>query len=216
MGSTSDEGGREIFASVEAIGRIGSRWSEYLMRRERRLVVAKSLVYGGVVFFVLVAAVIAYAVSQYDITGLLAHKGDFVPYFEAAVFTGVATVVASLVVLNRRTEPKLKEVSELVEQLKAGPGGHEEAWKALAATRKMLDILPEIARPKTQDALVYGLLSFVLAAIVARAPIGIAVGLAVFLYFRYEGQKTYQTELSRLEEQRKIFEEKMQSFAQTL
>ncbi len=216
MGAIADEGRREVFASVEAIGRIGSRWSDYLRRRERHLVIAKSLVYGGLIFFLLVAAVISYVASEYDIAYFVAHKEQFVPYFEVAILIGVGTVVASLAILNRRTESRMREVSELVNQLKGGAGGHEEAWKALAATRKMLDALPEIARPRTQDALIYGLLSFVLVAIVARPVVGVAVALVIFLYFRYEGTKTYQTELSRLEEQRKVFEEKMQVFTQSL
>lgn len=216
MSSPPDEGRREIFASVEAIGRISSRWSDNLKRKEKHLVIAKSLVYGGVVFFALISTIVAYVVSQYDWTYFVVHQDDFAPYFQISIVAGIVTLVGSYLILNKRTESKVRELSDLVNQLKAGKAGHEEAWNALAATKKMLDILPEIARPKSQDALVYGLIGFAIAGIVARATVGILVGLAVFLYFRYEGRKTYETELSRLEEQRRVFEAKMQSFTESL
>lgn len=205
-----------MMASVEAIGRISSRWSEYLRRRGKHLAVAKALVYGGVVFFVLVSAMVAYVASEHDLAYFVTHRDDFVPYFGASIVIGLGTVMASYFVLNRRTVAKVGELSGLVEELKGAKGGHEEAWRALAATKKMLDVLPEIARPKSQDALVYALVAFALSTAVATAPIGIIVGLVVFLYFRHEAVRTYETELSRLEEQRKIFEQKMQSFAQSL
>lgn len=216
MSQGGAEDRREIMASVEAIGRIGERWSDHIRRRERRLVVAKAFLYGGLVFFALVSAVVAYVASEYDFTYFVSHRDSFVPYFEVSILLGVATLAASYLVLRRRAESKFGELSQIMDQLKEGEGGHGEAWRALAATRKMLDVLPEIARPRSQDALVYGLLAFALSAIVARAVIGIAVGLVIFLYFRYEGRRTYETELSRLEAQKKIFEERMQSFASTL
>lgn len=203
-------------ASMEAIGRIGARWSQHIERRGKHLALAKAFLYGGLVFFVLTSALVAYVSSEYDFSYFIIHRDLFVPYFEASILLGLGTLAASYIVLGRRTESRVGELSELVEQLKGSKGGHEEAWSALAATKKMLDVLPEIARPKSQDALVFGLIGFVVTAIFARATVGILVGLAVFLYFRYEGMKTYQTELTRLEEQRKIFEEKLQSFAQTL
>lgn len=214
--SSPDEGRREIFASVEAIGRIGGRWSEAIRRKERRLVLARSFIYAGLIFFVLTSALVAYLVSLYDWDYFVLHRGLFTPYFEAIAILGVGTLVVSYFVLSRRTETKFRELSDLISQLKPGKDGYEEAWKALAATKKMLDVLPEIARPKTQDALIYGLVAFVLGAIVARATFGLIVGVAVYLYFRYEGRKTYEFELSRLDEQRRIFEERMQSFAQSL
>jgi len=216
VSAASGEDRRKVFASVEAIGRIGERWSEYIRRRERRLVLARSLIFGGLVFFVLTSVVVAYLVSQYDWAYFVAHRDQYVPYFGLSILLGMATLVASYIVLRRRTESKFRELSDLIGQLKADKEGHEEAWKALAATRKMLEVLPEVARPRTTDALVYGLIAFVLAAVVAKAPIGLLAGIAVFLYFRYEGRRTYETELSRLEEQRKVFEERMQSFAQSL
>ena len=205
-----------MMASVEAIGRISARWSDYIRRREQHLVLAKSFLYGGLVFFVMVSALVAYVVSEYDLAYFIAHRDAFTPYFETSLILGLATLLGSYFILGRRTRSRIGELSDLVDQLKGGKEGHEEAWKALAATKKMLEVLPEVARPRSQDALVFGLIAFVIATILARAPIGVLVALAVFLYFRYEGRRTYETELSRLEEQRKIFEEKMQTFAQTL
>lgn len=216
MSTVPEQHKREIMASVEAIGRIGSRWSRYIKRREKRLVLAKSFLYGGLVFFALVSALVAYVASENDFAYFIAHREEFVPYFEASILLGLATLALSHFILSRRVEFKVRDLSELVDQLKEGSEGHEEAWRALASTKKMLDVLPEIARPRTQDALVYGLVAFAMAAVIARAPAGLLVGLAVFLYFRHEGMRTYQTELSRLEEQRRIFEEKMRSFAETL
>ena len=62
----------------------------------------------------------------------------------------------------------------------------------------------------------YAALTFLIAFFASYTLEGIFVALAVFLYFRWEGRKNYERELAKLEEQRKVFEEKMQSFAQSL
>jgi len=191
-------------------------WSEYLRRRQMRLVIAKAFLFGVLVFFVIDAAVVVYVVYilQHNLSYFASHS-EFNPYFGASVVLGVATSVASYFPLRKRTETRIRELSDLIDKLMS-PAGQEEASNALAATRKMLEALPEIAKPRYQDALVLGLIAFLLVTMTPLAAVGLFVGLAVFLYFRYEAKRTYERELASLDNQRKVFEEKMDSFAQTL
>jgi hypothetical protein len=181
-----------------------------------RLVIAKAFLFGVLVFFVIDAVVVAYVVYvlQHNLSYFASHS-EFNPYFGASVVLGVATSVASYFPLRKRTETRIRELSDLIDQLKS-PAGHEEASNALLATRKMLEALPEIAKPRYQDALVLGLIAFLVVTLTPLAAVGLFVGLAVFLYFRYEAKRTYERELASLDNQRKTFEEKMDSFAQTL
>ncbi len=209
-----DRGG--LASSIDAIGRVSAKWSEYIQRREMRLRVAKAFLYGGLVFFVMAAGLAAYVVSQYSQPYFLSHIYDYSSYWASSILLGVITIVGSFVVLRRRSLMRFKELSGLFDQISSSKGGHEEASNALAATRKMLEVLPEIARPRYEEPLAYAALASLIATLASFAAVGLFVAVAVFLYFRWEGRRNYEKELARLEEQRKVFEEKMQSFVQTL
>jgi hypothetical protein len=133
---------------------------------------------------------------------------------------GICGVVA-YVFLGRRENPKLRELSELIARTKAtrgtGDGGAQGiTGSALLETEKILELLPQLVRTRNQDSLLFGLVAFVVASILARPPIGILVGVIVWLYFRYETNRTYDRQLAKIEEQRRIFELRKEEFLRNL
>ena len=91
------------------------------------------------------------------------------------------------------------------------------AESALSLAEKILGLLPELVRKKDQDALLFGIVAFNLTIILARSPgIAVVVGIAVWLYFRYESNTIYDREITKLEERRKIFEQQKKDFIETL
>lgn len=83
-------------------------------------------------------------------------------------------------------------------------------------TERMLELLPQLVRKRNQDALLFGIAAFVIASVLARPPIGILVGTIVWLYFRYETNRTYEGQISKIEEQRMIFERRKEEFLKNL
>ena len=77
-------------------------------------------------------------------------------------------------------------------------------------------LLPQLVRTRDQDSLLFGLVAFVVASILARPPVGILVGVIVWLYFRYETNRTYDRQLSKIEEQKRIFEQRKEEFLRNL
>ena len=88
---------------------------------------------------------------------------------------------------------------------------------ALYLADKILTLLPEQVRKRGQDSLLFGVVAFIVAEIVGRnLAVAILVGAIVWLYFRYEFTKTYEQEMSKLEEQKRVFEKRKKDFMETM
>ena len=88
---------------------------------------------------------------------------------------------------------------------------------ALFLADKILNLLPGLVRRRNQDSILYGIVAFILAGLIGRnAAIAILVGAIVWVYFRYETRKSYDKEIAKIEEQKRVLEQRKQEFLETL
>ena len=108
---------------------------------------------------------------------------------------------------KRLTENKAEEASILEKTLQLID--QTSAW------------LPNLMRYKSEEALTYGFVAFLLAALVsANSPVGMPIasliGVMVWLYFRYEKRKETGQQIKELEAWRRRFEEGKGSFLKSV
>jgi hypothetical protein len=124
----------------------------------------------------------------------------------------------------------LRELTSLVAQMKKTISIEDQQEKssspvegegitenALSLADKILTLLPGLVRRRNQDSILYGIVAFILAGIIGMNPaVAILVGAIVWLYFRYETKKSYDQEIAKIEEQKKVLEQRKQDFLATL
>lgn len=206
----------EIQTGLVTIGDIAQRWLAYVMKRQGRVRVAKAFLTGALMFFLLAGATIAYVMTRYSPLYFDQNRDLLLTVVGFELLGGLLGSGLSHIAFGRSKDPNLAELSDLVGQMKKSSESERSAETALHVTEKFLQDLPRLVRKRSQDALLFGLVAFVLVSILARPPIGIVVGIAVWLYFRYETNMTYNREISRLEEQKRLFEQRKKDFIETL
>src|SRR5262249_34363440 len=115
-----------------------------------------------------------------------------------------------------KDDPQLVSLREVVLGMKSSARGMSITSDALLEVDRMLELLPTLVRKRGHDSLLFGVLAFVVASIIARPPIGIIVGVIVWLYFRFETNKTYDNQVSKLEQQKRAFARKKDEFLKDL
>ena len=207
----------DIQSSLNAIIDIAQRWSIYLRRRQSRVRVAKALLTGTLVFLTSAAIMVASILTQYSPEYFNQNRSFLLTILASVALVGVISGGASYHLLGRRQDPRLEELSDLVQRMNNNNENRNTAESALSLAEKILGLLPELVRKKDQDALLFGIVAFNLTIILARSPgIAVVVGIAVWLYFRYESNTIYDREITKLEERRKIFEQQKKDFVETL
>jgi len=218
MSSTPDSNLQaDILSSLNAIIDIAQRWSIYLRRRQSRVRVAKALLTGTLVFLTSAAIMVASILTQYSPEYFDQNRSFLLTILGSVALVGVISGGVSYHLLGRRQDTRLEELSDLVQRMNNNNENRNTAESALSLAEKILGLLPELVRKKDQDALLFGIVAFNLTIILARSPgIAVVVGIAVWLYFRYESNTIYDREITKLEERRKIFEQQKKDFVETL
>ena len=218
MSSTPDSNLQaDILSSLNAIIDIAQRWSIYLRRRQSRVRVAKALLTGTLVFLTSAAIMVASILTQYSPEYFDQNRSFLLTILGSVALVGVISGGVSYHLLGRRQDTRLEELSDLVQRMNNNNENRNTAESALSLAEKILGLLPELVRKKDQDALLFGIVAFNLTIILARSPgIAVVVGIAVWLYFRYESNTIYDREIAKLEERRKIFEQQKKDFVETL
>jgi len=207
----------DILSSLNAIIDIAQRWSIYLRRRQSRVRVAKALLTGTLVFLTSAAIMVASILTQYSPEYFDQNRSFLLTILGSVALVGVISGGVSYHLLGRRQDTRLEELSDLVQRMNNNNENRNTAESALSLAEKILGLLPELVRKKDQDALLFGIVAFNLTIILARSPgIAVVVGIAVWLYFRYESNTIYDREITKLEERRKIFEQQKKDFIETL
>jgi hypothetical protein len=141
----------------------------------------------------------------------------------ASALAGLAAGTVTYLFLKRRHEARLRELSTLTREMRNEAqqanvaSSHGVTDNALSLLDKIMMILPEIVRKRNQDSLLFGVVAFLVAAIVVHSlEISVVVGAMIWLYFRYETRKTYQREIRKLEEQGRVFEQRKKELVETL
>jgi uncharacterized membrane protein (DUF106 family) len=163
------------------------------------------------------AAIFGFFLSQVDIN--FEEIGD--DFFEqqslafqfsllgAAAAAGMISGILTYFFLKRKHDTRMKDLSSLIAEMKkktneqqqnnANVGGGEGITKeALSLAEKIVALLPELVR--TRKHLV----------------VAIIVGVLVWLYVRHRTKKSYEHEMSKYEEQKRVFEQRKKDFIDTL
>ena len=195
---------------------LSQKWVEYIKTSENRVRMATSFIAGALVFLVTSAAVLAYEITISPPFPYFFFHVDFLRGVAAGAVAGLVTGVAIFMALSRHKNKELEELMGLIEKMGRGTEELNGTENALSVAEKILELLPKVVRRRTSDALVFGIAAFIVATALARVPIGVLVGVLVWLYFRYESNQSYDRHMAKLEEQRREFETEKKRFIESL
>jgi hypothetical protein len=238
MNNTEKDSNRrqEIQSSLNSIVESSDKWLERLRRREFRVRLAGSFLTGSLVLMAVGAAIFGFFLSQVDIN--IEELDD--DFFEqqslafqfsllgAAAAAGLISGILTYFFLKRKHDTRMKDLSSLITEMKrktneqqqqnANVGGGEGiAKEALALAEKIITLLPELVRKRKDDSLLFGAVAFIVTNfVISNLVVAIIVGVLVWLYVRHRTKKTYEHEMSKYEEQKRVFEQRKKDFIDTL
>ena len=211
---------RTIQASLNSIVDSSMKLLQRLNRRERRVRIASSLLTAFLGLGILaIAGSIASQSTLYYL--FLFHPRVGIAVLGSSFFAMAASGIITYLLLKRGHEARLEELSSLIiEMQKAAQQtvtSHGIIENAISLGDKITRLLPELVRKRHQDSFLFGVVAFVISEVVANSlPVAVLIGAMVWLYFRYENSKTYEREISKLELQRRAFEERRNELMETL
>jgi hypothetical protein len=185
-------------------------------------------------FFVLIAVVLGSLVArnglQYFTVLVSQHVALIGAFALFALFSAIVCGIVAYYLLKRNDVARLRELTSLVAQMKKTISIEDQKEKssspvegegitenALSLADKILTLLPGLVRRRNQDSILYGIVAFIVAGIIGMNPaVAILVGAIVWLYFRYETRKSYDQEIAKIEEQKKVLEQRKQDFLASL
>lgn len=223
---------QEIQLNLKSIIENSEKWLEYLRKRESRVRLATSLLLTflvfGVVGIVFLSLVILLGVFG-GLSSFLHQESLDIAVASSIFFVGVVSGIVTYFIIKKKHVARIKELSSLIakmkeidaEQAKKVKQNTEGGWaiteNAISLVEKIFTLLPELARNRSRDPLIFGLVTFIILEVFS-SNLGAAfiAGILVWLYFRYETRKSYSRETSKLEEQKRIFEQRKKEFMDSL
>jgi uncharacterized membrane-anchored protein YhcB (DUF1043 family) len=234
MNNTEKDSNRrqEIQSSLNSIVESSDKWLERLRRREFRVRLAGSFLTGSLVLMAVgAAAILGFYLSQGEEIDDFFEQQSLAFQFSllgAAAAAGLISGIATYFFLKRKHDTRMKDLSSLITEMKkktneqqqnnANIGGGEGITKeALSLAEKIVTLLPELVRKRKHDALLFGAVAFIVTnVVVSNFVVAIIVGVLVWLYVRHRTKKTYEHEMSKYEEQKRVFEQRKKDFIETL
>lgn len=234
MNNTENDSNRrqEIQSSLNSIVESSDKWLERLRRREFRVRLAGSFLTGSLVLMAVgAAAILGFYLSQGEETDddffeqqSLAFQFSLVG---AAAAAGLISGILTYFLLKRKHDGRMKDLSSLIAEMKkktneqqknANVGGGEGITKeALSLAEKIVTLLPELVRKRKHDSLLFGAVAFIVTnVVISNFVVAIIVGVLVWLYVRHRTKKSYEHEMSKYEEQKRVFEQRKKDFIDTL
>ena len=235
MNNTEKDSNRrqEIQSSLNSIVESSDKWLERLRRREFRVRLAGSFLTGSLVLMVVgAAAILGFYLSQGEEIDDFFEQQSLAFQFSllgAAAAAGLISGILTYFFLKRKHDNRLKDLSSLITEMKkktneqqqknnANVGEGEGITKeALSLAEKIVTLLPELVRKRKHDSLLFGAVAFIVTNIVvSNLVVAIIVGVLVWLYVRHSTKKSYEHEISKYEEQKRVFEQRKKDFIDTL
>ncbi|MFI5421084.1 MAG: hypothetical protein ACHQ1H_08970 [Nitrososphaerales archaeon] len=243
--STPDQNQQqEIQFSLRSIVETATSWLKRLKRRQLQVRLISSLVILVLVFFAtLVLGGLALLISANLIatssSSLSTNFNNYIQQHPSALYglagpaflTAPVAAVLTYFLLRWRQNSKTRELLTLISQMKTKLNEYDRRQKrnlnpeqqggivedAFSLTDQILSVLPEVARKRTLDSLLFGLGAFILTLLVSQnLGIAVLVGAAIGLYSAYETKRSYEREIARLEEQKKNYEQRKDDFLATM
>ena len=233
MNNTEKDSNRrqEIQSSLNSIVESSDKWLERLRRREFRVRLAGSFLTGSLVLMAVgAAAILGFYLSQGEVIDDFFEQQSLAFQFSlvgAAAAAGLISGILTYFFLKRKHDTRMKDLSSLITEMKkktneqqqnnANVGGEGITKEALSLAEKIVTLLPELVRKRKHDSLLFGAVAFIVTnVVVSNLVVAIIVGVLVWLYVRHRTKKTYEHEMSKYEEQKRIFEQRKKDFIDTL
>lgn len=233
MNNTEKDSNRrqEIQSSLNSIVESSDKWLERLRRREFRVRLAGSFLTGSLVLVAVgAAAILGFYLSQGEEIDDFFEQQSLAFQFSlvgAAAAAGLISGILTYFFLKRKHDTRMKDLSSLITEMKkktneqqsnANVGGGEGITKeALSLAEKIVTLLPELVRKRKHDSLLFGAVAFIVTnVVVSNLVVAVIVGVLVWLYVRHRTKKSYEHEMSKYEEQKRVFEQRKKDFIDTL
>src|SRR5687768_13835901 len=234
MNNTENDSNRrqEIQSNLNSIVESSDKWLERLRRREFRVRLAGSFLTGSLVLMAVgAAAILGFYLSQGEETDDFFEQQSLAFQFSlvgAAAAAGLISGILTYLFLKRKHDTRMKDLFSLITEMKkktneqqqnnANVGGGEGITKeALSLAEKIVTLLPELVRKRKHDSLLFGAVAFIVTnVVISNLVVAIIVGVLVWLYVRHRTKKSYEHEMSKYEEQKRVFEQRKKDFIDTL
>ena len=233
MNNTEKDSNRrqEIQSSLNSIVESSDKWLERLRRREFRVRLAGSFLTGSLVLMAVgAAAILGFYLSQGEEIDDFFEQQSLAFQFSlvgAAAAAGLISGILTYFFLKRKHDTRMKDLSSLITEMKkktneqqknANVGGGEGITKeALSLAEKIVTLLPELVRKRKHDSLLFGAVAFIVTnVVISNLVVAIIVGVLVWLYVRHRTKKSYEHEMSKYEEQKRVFEQRKKDFIDSL
>jgi uncharacterized membrane protein (DUF106 family) len=226
---------QEIQSSLNSIVESSDRWLERLRRREFRVRLAGSFLTGSLVLMAVgAAAILGFYLSQGDeIDDDFFEQQSLAFQFAllgAAAAAGLISGIITYFFLKRKHNTRMKDLSFLLTEMKKKTkeqqqdnnanvigGGEGITKEALSLAEKIVTLLPELVRMRKHDSLLFGAVAFIVTNfVINNLVVAIIVGVLVWLFVRHRTKKSYEHEMSKYEEQKRVFEQRKKDFIDTL
>lgn len=235
MNNTENDSNRrqEIQSSLNSIVESSDKWLERLRRREFRVRLAGSFLTGSLVLMAVgAAAILGFYLSQGEEIDDFFEQQSLAFQFSlvgAAAAAGLISGILTYFFLKRKHDTRMKDLSSLITEMKKKTneqqqnnanvvgGGEGITKEALSLAEKIVTLLPELVRKRKHDSLLFGAVAFIVTnVVVSNLVVAIIVGVLVWLYVRHRTKKSYEHEMSKYEEQKRVFEQRKKDFIDTL
>ena len=223
---------QEIQSSLNSIVESSDKWLERLRRREFRVRLAGSFLTGSLVLVAVGAAILGFFLSQGEDIDAFFEQQSLAFQFSllgAAAAAGLISGILTYFFLKRKHDTRMKDLSSLITEMKKKTneqqqnnanvvgGGEGITKEALSLAEKIVTVLPELVRKRKHDSLLFGAVAFIVTnVVVSNFVVAIIVGVLVWLYVRHRTKKSYEHEMSKYEEQKRVFEQRKRDFIDTL
>jgi ABC-type branched-subunit amino acid transport system permease subunit len=235
MNNTENDSNRrqEIQSSLDSIVESSDKWLERLRRREFRVRLAGSFLTGSLVLMAVgAAAILGFYLSQGEEIDDFFEQQSLAFQFSllgAAAAAGLISGILTYFFLKRKHDTRMKDLSSLITEMKKKTneqqqnnanvvgGGKGITKEALSLAEKIVTLLPELVRKRKHDSLLFGAVAFIVTNfVISNLIVAIIVGVLVWLYVRHRTKKSYEHEMSKYEEQKRVFEQRKKDFIDTL
>jgi ABC-type branched-subunit amino acid transport system permease subunit len=235
MNNTENDSNRrqEIQSSLNSIVESSDKWLERLRRREFRVRLAGSFLTGSLVLMAVgAAAILGFYLSQGEEIDDFFEQQSLAFQFSllgAAAAAGLISGILTYFFLKRKHDTRMKDLSSLITEMKKKAneqqqnnanvvsGGEGITKEALSLAEKIVTLLPELVRKRKHDSLLFGAVAFIVTnLVISNLVVAIIVGVVVWLYVRHRTKKSYEHEMSKYEEQKRVFEQRKKDFIDTL
>ena len=235
MNNTENDSNRrqEIQSSLNSIVESSDKWLERLRRREFRVRLAGSFLTGSLVLMAVgAAAILGFYLSQGEEIDDFFEQQSLAFQFSllgAAAAAGLISGILTYFFLKRKHDTRMKDLSSLITEMKKKTneqqqnnakvvgGGEGITKEALSLAEKIVTLLPELVRKRKHDSLLFGAVAFIVTnVVISNLVVAIIVGVLVWLYVRHRTKKSYEHEMSKYEEQKRVFEQRKKDFIDTL